>query len=134
VVAVKIIRPVGTLLSIFIAFSAVAETTLEEIVVTAQRREQSLQEVPVSVTAFTGEAIERRNIKSATDYLALTPNVSFTEDGQIAWLTFGPATIQKIFRWFSTFRILPMKSITPVRRKTSEPAVFACGHIPVPLV
>ena len=78
----KIIRPVGTLLSIFIAFSAVAETTLEEIVVTAQRREQSLQEVPVSVTAFTGEAIERRNIKSATDYLALTPNVSFTEDGQ----------------------------------------------------
>ncbi len=69
-------------LSVFIAFSAVAETTLEEIVVTAQRREQSLQEVPVSVTAFTGEAIERRNIKSATDYLALTPNVSFTEDGQ----------------------------------------------------
>ena len=32
------------------------EGGLEEIIVTAQRREQSLQDVPVSVTAFTGEA------------------------------------------------------------------------------
>lgn len=55
---------------------------LEEVVVTAQRREQSLQEVPVSVTAFTGETLERRNIKSAPEYLVLTPGVSFTEDGQ----------------------------------------------------
>jgi iron complex outermembrane receptor protein len=58
------------------------EAALEEILVTAQRREQNLQEVPVSVTAFTGAALEQRNIKSAIDYLALTPNVSFTEDGQ----------------------------------------------------
>jgi iron complex outermembrane receptor protein len=55
---------------------------LEEIVVTAQRREQSLQDVPIAVTAFSGEAIERQNINSAIDYLALTPNVSYTEDGQ----------------------------------------------------
>jgi iron complex outermembrane receptor protein len=55
---------------------------LEEITVTAQRREQSLQDVPVAVTAFSAEAIEKQNIKSATDYLALTPNVSYTEDGQ----------------------------------------------------
>ncbi|NQV65175.1 MAG: TonB-dependent receptor, partial [SAR86 cluster bacterium] len=78
----KTIRPIGLLLGAVTAFSAVAETALEEIVVTAQRREQSLQEVPVSVTAFTGDAIERRNIKGAADYLAMTPNVSFTEDGQ----------------------------------------------------
>ena len=32
---------------------------LEEILVTAQRREQSLQDVPISVTAITGEAIEQ---------------------------------------------------------------------------
>lgn len=55
---------------------------LEEIVVTAQRREQNLQEVPISVTAFSGDQIERANIKGAADYLALTPNVSYTEDGQ----------------------------------------------------
>ncbi len=40
---------------------------LEEVIVTAQRREQNLQEVPVSVTAFSGATLERRNIKSAID-------------------------------------------------------------------
>lgn len=55
---------------------------IEEIVVTAQRREQNLHDVPVSLTVFTGEELDKNNIQSATDYLALTPNVSFTEDGQ----------------------------------------------------
>jgi len=55
---------------------------LEEVVVTAQRREQNLQDVPVSVTAFSGATLERRNIKNAVEYLAITPGVSFTEDGQ----------------------------------------------------
>ena len=58
------------------------DLALEEVIVTAQRREQSLQDVPVAVTAFSGETIERQNIKSAVDYMALTPNVSYTEDGQ----------------------------------------------------
>ncbi|MEM7277599.1 MAG: TonB-dependent receptor plug domain-containing protein, partial [Pseudomonadota bacterium] len=61
---------------------ALAQSILEEIVVTAQRREQNLQEVPISVTAFSGDDLVKGNIQSAKDYLALTPNVSFTEDGQ----------------------------------------------------
>ena len=56
-----------------------AQNTLEEVVVTAQRREQNLQEVPVSVTAFTGATIEQANIRGMADYLAFTPNVAFTE-------------------------------------------------------
>lgn len=55
---------------------------LKEIVVTAQRREQNLQEVPVSVTVFSGEAMAKSNVRGAVDYLAMTPNVSFTEDAQ----------------------------------------------------
>ena len=55
---------------------------LEEVTVTAQRREQSLQDVPIAVTAFSGADIEKLNIVGATDYLNLTPNVSYTEDGQ----------------------------------------------------
>ncbi len=55
---------------------------LEEILVTAQRREQNLQEVPISVSAFSGEQLQRSNIRGAADYLAMTPNVSFTEDAQ----------------------------------------------------
>ena len=48
---------------------------LEEVVVTAQRREQNLQDVPVSVTAFTGATLELRNIKNAVEYLTITPGV-----------------------------------------------------------
>ncbi|MEL7448366.1 MAG: TonB-dependent receptor [Pseudomonadota bacterium] len=64
------------------AHAVEASAQLEEVVVRAQRREQNLKEVPVSVTAFSGETIERTNIRGSTDYLARTPNVSFTEDGQ----------------------------------------------------
>ncbi|WP_446831488.1 TonB-dependent receptor [Candidatus Foliamicus sp.] len=76
---------VGILATLLIAPVAPAqeEMALEEIIVTAQRREQSLQEVPVAVTAFTGEALEVANITEAAQYLNLTPNVSYTEDGQV---------------------------------------------------
>lgn len=55
--------------------------TLEEVVVTAQRREQNLQDVPISVTAFSGAMLQQRNITSAMDYLVITPGVSFSDDG-----------------------------------------------------
>jgi len=75
----------GVIASILAAPTLVqAQTTtgLEEIVVTAQRREQNLQEVPISVSAFSAEQMDKQNIRGATEYLALTPNVSFTEDAQ----------------------------------------------------
>lgn len=58
------------------------ENALEKITVTAQRRQQNIQDVPISITAFSGEKITRYNIRSASDYLAQAPNVGFTEDGQ----------------------------------------------------
>ena len=57
-------------------------SVLEEVIVTAQRREQSIQDVPISMTAFTGDIISQNNMKGATDYLAATPNVSFVEAQQ----------------------------------------------------
>lgn len=76
-----------TLLSVFVfnaapVYAQESAGILEEVTVTAQRREQSLQEVPISVSVFTGTTLEKQNIRSSIDYLALTPNVSFTEDGQ----------------------------------------------------
>ncbi|MBK5910716.1 TonB-dependent receptor [Rhodothalassium salexigens] len=54
---------------------------LEEIIVTAQRREQSQLDVPISVTAFSQGEIQRRNFQGVDDYFAVTPNVSFTSTG-----------------------------------------------------
>ena len=67
---------------VIIPSNVFAQAALEEVVVTAQRREQNLQEVPVSMTVFTGATIETTNIRAARDYFALTPNVAFTDDGQ----------------------------------------------------
>ena len=50
---------------------------VEEVVVTARRREESLQEVPDAVTAFTAANIENYGIESYEDFLALVPNLSF---------------------------------------------------------
>lgn len=58
------------------------EGLLEEVVVTAQRREQSLMDVPISVMVFNAETIEQNNMKGAADYLLMTPNVNFREDGR----------------------------------------------------
>jgi iron complex outermembrane recepter protein len=52
---------------------------LEDVVVTAQRREQKLQDVPVSVTAFSETAINDAGIRSTADFMALTPNASFDQ-------------------------------------------------------
>jgi iron complex outermembrane recepter protein len=54
---------------------------VDDIIVTAQRREQSLQEVPIAITAITAEALRESNVQSVEDFFALTPNVSFQSNG-----------------------------------------------------
>lgn len=51
---------------------------VEDIVVTARRREESLQDVPIAVTAFSGENLEARGYTSITDIQQSTPNLTFT--------------------------------------------------------
>jgi len=70
-------RLIGTALLAVVASQAVAqESALEEIVVTAQKREESLQTVPVTMQAFTGEQLERFNVKNVTDISRLAPNLN----------------------------------------------------------
>ncbi|MEP4059845.1 TonB-dependent receptor plug domain-containing protein, partial [Parasphingorhabdus sp.] len=49
------------------------------IIVTAQRQAQSLQEVPVAVSAFDSKALEAQQIENASDLQLTLPNVSFTK-------------------------------------------------------
>lgn len=67
--------------TIAVSFPAAAQE-LEEVTVTAQRREESLQDVPVSITAFTAQSLSEQNLREAKDYFKITPNVNFTEDGE----------------------------------------------------
>ena len=54
------------------------ETGLEEIVVTAQRRETSLQVTPVAISAFSGENLANEKVFTAGDLAAAVPAFSLT--------------------------------------------------------
>jgi iron complex outermembrane receptor protein len=63
-----------------IAAPAPAQTTdLTEIVVTARKRDESLQNVPVTIDAFTEQTIKSAGIESPRDFVALVPNMTLVE-------------------------------------------------------
>src|SRR5687768_6997500 len=64
------------------AASGTTDSAQEEdadIIVTAQRRAESLQNVPIAVSAFSGEALERQQIENASDLQQSLPNVTYTK-------------------------------------------------------
>lgn len=65
----------ASLLSMLCADIAMAQLELEETVVTARKREESLQDTPVSVTAFSNVNLEERSISNIRDINAFTPNL-----------------------------------------------------------
>jgi len=61
--------------------AAAADDQMTEIIVTARKRNESLAEVPTSITDFTAENLQDYNIQSFNDYATKTPNVSFSYGG-----------------------------------------------------
>jgi iron complex outermembrane receptor protein len=81
------------------AADATVEGQVEEIVVTAAKREENLQDVPISVTAVTGETLIRTGIANVEDLQFFVPGVSVTNDSMaiinirgIGTSAFGVAT------------------------------------------
>ncbi len=64
------------------AMAQEAATTLDEVVVTAQKRSENLQDVPISLQVFGQEKLEQLNLSDFDDYAKYLPSVSFQ--------TFGP--------------------------------------------
>lgn len=56
-------------------------TILEEIIVTAQRKAESIQDVPVAVSAFSTADLEERRFTDARDLQTAVPNLSYTGSG-----------------------------------------------------
>jgi iron complex outermembrane receptor protein len=58
-------------------------SSIEEITVTARKRDESLQEVPIAITAFTEQTIERAGIERPTDFISLMPNVTIVDTANV---------------------------------------------------
>ncbi len=65
-------------------------TTVQEVIITATKRSESLQTVPISVQALTPKVLEDHQVTSFDDYAKLLPSVSFQ--------SFGPGQSQPYFR------------------------------------
>lgn len=63
------------------AVATAASADIEEVTVTARRREESLLEVPVAITAVTAEQIEKSNLKDLKSLSAFAPSFYVTEVG-----------------------------------------------------
>jgi iron complex outermembrane recepter protein len=83
---------------------AIAADEVEEVVVTARRREERAQDVPISITVLSGEALRERNIESAQELSVVVPSMnaststvrgatSYTIRGQGATLGAGPGVV-----------------------------------------
>ena len=61
----------------FISQAAIAQDgpALEEIIITSTRRETDVQDVPLAVTALTGESLQNQNIENLEDLTGVVPNV-----------------------------------------------------------
>ena len=74
----KIISSVA--IGIAVASSGAYSAELEEIIVTAQKRAESLQDVPISMSALDGSKIEEAGIHSFQELTGYVPNLSITEN------------------------------------------------------
>ncbi len=76
------------------AADAAESNTLEEVVVTAQKRSEDLQKVPISLQVLGSEALEQHEVSSFDDYAKLLSSVTFQ--------SLGPGQAQIYFRGIAT--------------------------------
>ena len=62
---------------------ALAQDAIEEIIVTARQREETLRDVPGTVRVLTAEDIERSGIQRAEDFVYMTPGVSIVDTAEV---------------------------------------------------
>ncbi len=65
----------ATYLSMAPNLSIAQDSILEEVVVTAQKRDQNLQDVPIAITAFTGQQMDAMGVESSIDIATFSPGV-----------------------------------------------------------
>ncbi|MBT8115708.1 MAG: hypothetical protein KJP04_10010, partial [Arenicella sp.] len=73
-------RGLAVAIAAAVGFSGAHAAQLEEIVVTAQKRAQSLQDVPISISTLDGGKIEQAGMNNLEDLAAYVPNLMFTEN------------------------------------------------------
>ena len=84
----KLIAGMGAWLGCMPAFAQDAPApSVEEVVVTATRRQQSLQDIPIAITALSGEDIERARVNGFADMQSLVPGLQVNRNNAVLAFT-----------------------------------------------
>lgn len=79
----KIAKAAVTITLVAIPYLAIAQATLEEVIVTAQKVEENVQSVPISISTFSGESLRERGVVQARQIADVTPNLQWKGDGNV---------------------------------------------------
>jgi outer membrane receptor protein involved in Fe transport len=79
---------------VYAATDTADSSTLEEVVVTAQKRSEDLQKVPISLQVLSGDKLAEMQVSQFDDYAKLLPSLSFRSN--------GPGQTQLFFRGISS--------------------------------
>src|ERR1700734_1817460 len=71
----------GSVLGDAPASDASSSSEVQQVVVTAQRRSENLQDVPITIQAVTGDQLKALNVQTFSDLLKYTPNVTTSANG-----------------------------------------------------
>jgi iron complex outermembrane recepter protein len=97
------------------------QSTLEEVVVTAQKRSEDLQKVPISLQVLSAEKLDQLQVADLDDYAKLLPSVSFR--------SLGPSQAQLFFRGISS-----SAGVNPLHAGYLPSSGFYLDDIPVTTV
>ena len=67
-----------------LVFSTTGYAQIEEVVVTAQKRAQDIQDVPISITAVSGDFMEDSGVDTLQDLSAYIPNLTLSQSSNVA--------------------------------------------------
>ena len=107
-------------LSLGLAVPATAQQRLEEIVVTARKKQENLQEIPLVIRTFSAEVLERKGIDSLDDIARLTPGMQFDQ-------IFAPQDTRVVIRGLSPTRGRPNVAFLQDGIDISSEAVASAG-------
>ena len=97
-----------------------SQSALEEVVVTARKKEENLQKIPLTVRVFSGEVMQRKGIDDLADIARLTPGVHFDT-------IFAPQDTRVVIRGLSPTRGRPNVAFLQDGIDISSEAVASAG-------
>ena len=94
----KLVLASAGVIFLFAGSVSYAQLAIEEVIITAQKRKQSLQDVPISVEAITADTLQRRAINDTRTLAQAAPSLNF-QDG------FGPVATNFNIRGLGSYTI-----------------------------